>query len=370
MKKVIWLLVLLMLAVAGWWLGRDEEIVVQAVQVARGEVQDTVTNTRAGSVMSCRRSKLSVPVGGQIARVLVTEGDRVEPGQLLITLYNLDIQAQFEQAQASEQALTIQHRRQCLLSESDRREANRFQALTNKGLASAEQLDLAEARANASEMACLAAMADVQQAQARVRLQQALLDKSRLQAPFAGVVAEVNAEVGEFATPSPPGIPTLPMVDLIDDSCYYVSAPIDEVDAGRLQPGLPVRISLDAFRDQPIDGNIRRIAPYVYAMEKQARTVEIEAQIHTDAMHPLLVGYSADVEVIVQSRENVLQIPTEAIFDHDKVYVLEQGRLQLRQVSTGLSNWQVTEIVSGVSEGEWVVVSAAVPLSDGVAARQ
>ena len=89
--------------------------------------------------------------------------------------------------------------------------------------------------------------------------QRALLDQATLRAPFAGIVAQINGEVGEFVTPSPPGIPTPPAVDLIDDSCLYVEAPIDEVDAARVKSGMPVRISLDAFRGQSFAGTVTRI---------------------------------------------------------------------------------------------------------------
>lgn len=371
MKKWIVLLVVVVAAVAAYFSMGEKPVVVQAKQVVRGEVQQTVTNTRSGSVKACRRSKLSVPIGGQIDSVLVKEGDKVEAGQLLMTLFNDDIQAQLEQARAQLTAAEMAKKRQCLLADSDQHEAERLQKLIKKGLASEEQLDLATAKADASNINCEATNADIQQAHAQVKLLDAQLTKTQLNAPFAGTVAELNGEVGEFATPSPPGIPTLPMVDLIDDSCFYVSAPIDEVDAGKLSLGLPVTITLDAFRDEAISGRVRRIAPYVYAQEKQARTVEVEADIVDRKMRRLLVGYSADVTILIQAHKDVLQVPTEAIFDQNQVYVLKDGHLQLRNVTTGLSNWQTTEVLSGVEEGEWVMTSAEqTDLADGMAATR
>ena len=69
-----------------------------------------------------------------------------------------------------------------------------------------------------------------------------------LRAPFDGVVADISGELGEYATPSPPGILTLPAIDLIDDSCMFVSAPIDEVDAASIKVGQQGRITLDAIK--------------------------------------------------------------------------------------------------------------------------
>jgi HlyD family secretion protein len=172
-------------------------------------------------------------------------------------------------------------------------------------------------------------------------------------------VAEVNGELGEFLTPSPPGIPTLPAVDLIDDSCLYVSAPIDEVDAARLDLGMPARITLDAYRGEHFDGKLRRIAPYVLALEKQARTVEVEVQFDNPvAARHLLVGYSADVEIVTDAREGALRIPTTALMPGNRVLVLgADGALEERRVETGLSNWEFTEVGSGLKPGERVVTS-------------
>lgn len=218
-------------------------------------------------------------------------------------------------------------------------------------------MDLAQAKSQASLASCSVSKAQVEQSKANLKVQEATLAKSMLYAPFDGIVAEVNGEVGEFATPSPPGIATLPLIDLINANCFYISAPMDEVDAGRLQPGQEVKVTIDAYRDQHFPGTIRRIAPYVFAMEKQARTVEVEANITNDNQLPLLVGYSADMEVIIAQQDNVLRIPTEAVFDENKVYVVKDGTLQTQTVETGLSNWRFTEIKKGVSIGEQVVTS-------------
>ncbi len=180
-----------------------------------------------------------------------------------------------------------------------------------------------------------------------------------VKAPFDGIVAEVNGEVGEYLTPSPPGIPTLPAIDLIDDACLYVTAPIDEVDAAQLKIGMTGRISLDAYRGKHFTGKLRRIAPYVLALEKQARTVEVEVDFASPAeIRHLLVGYSADIEVVVDARDNVLRIPTSALMPGGRVLALaEGGVLEERKIEAGLSNWEFTEVKSGLAAGDRVVTS-------------
>jgi HlyD family secretion protein len=181
-----------------------------------------------------------------------------------------------------------------------------------------------------------------------------------LVAPFDGIVAKVTGEVGEFTTPSPPGIPTPPAVDLIDDSCLYVTAPMDEIDAPRIVPGMPARIAIDALPGRTFAGTVRRIAPYVTEVEKQARTVDVEVTFnHPDEVPKnLLAGYSADVEIVLEARDKALRLPTQAILEGNKVLVLsEDGRLAEKTVTPGLANWAYTEIAKGLAKGERAVSS-------------
>jgi hypothetical protein len=160
-----------------------------------------------------------------------------------------------------------------------------------------------------------------------------------LRAPFDGVVADISGELGEYATPSPPGIPTPPAIDLIDDSCMFVSAPIDEVDAASIKRGQESRIVLDAIKGKSFPGKVKRIAPYVLELEKQARTVEVEVEfIQPPKEENLLIGYSADVEIVYATRSSVLRIPTQTLLEGKRVllYRANDGMLEERKVETGL----------------------------------
>ena len=203
-------------------------------------------------------------------------------------------------------------------------------------------------------------------------MNEALLERTRLIAPFSGIIGEINGELGEFVTPSPVGIPTPPTVDLIDTTCLYISAPIDEVDAPAVHEGLEARISLDAFADRTFSGHVRRVAPYVLDVEKQARTVEIEAEIDDPDKGALLPGYSADVEVLLASEDNVVRIPTSIIVEGNSVYLYNEadGQLALREIETGISNWEFTEIKAGLSVGDRVVSSIdRAGVADGASVR-
>ncbi|MEA3301108.1 MAG: efflux RND transporter periplasmic adaptor subunit [Pseudomonadota bacterium] len=349
----------LVLAGIGYWVSRPERVAVTLLAVERGAVERTVANTRAGTVEACQRAKLSMPIGGQIERLLVTEGDHVEEGQLMMALWNHDRAARLGEAKAALVSATRESESLCIASRSDQREARRIAGLAERKLVAQESADLARARADASAAGCEAGKARQMQAEAAVNTAEALLAQTELKAPFAGIVADVTGELGEYVTPSPPGIPTPPAIDLITDDCHYVSAPIDEVDASEVAVGMPVRVSLDAFRDRSFPARVTRIAPYVVDYEKQARTVEVEAEIDDlpDDIQ-LLTGYSADMEIILDRGDNALRIPSEVILDGRFVLVVgSDGRLEKREITTGLANWRHTEVTAGLAPGEQVVAN-------------
>lgn len=353
------LAVLLAAAYVGWRAySKPKPLQVNVVAVALGRVEATVANTRAGTVKPCRRAKLAPQGGGQIARLLVKEGDRVAAGQVLLELWNVDLAAQIRLTEEQVGSAKARRNEACAAAQAARREAVRQQKLVAQGFVSAAVVDKADSEADVREAACRAAGAEIAAADARVDTARAALSRTVLRAPFAGIVAEVTGEQGEYSTPSPPGIPTPPAIDLIDDACLYVTAPIDEVDAPRIKVGLPARIALDAFPGQHFPGRVRRIAPYVLEVEKQARTVEVEV-VFTDAKaaKTLLVGYSADAEVILESRDQVLRVPAQALLDGNRVLVLKNGVLEERKVELGLANWEFSEVRSGLQAGEKVVTS-------------
>ncbi len=351
--------VVAVLAALTFSLTRPKPIAVAVAAVESGKVETTVANTRAGSVAACRRAKLAPPLGGRIDKLLVREGDRVKTGQVLVELWNDDLSAR-ERISVEQRGTAQAHVREaCQVADNARRNAERTRALRDKGFVSEERVDQAESEAKARQAGCDSARAQVQEASARIGASRADTSRTVVKAPFDGIVAEVNGEVGEYLTPSPPGIPTLPAIDLIDDSCLYVTAPIDEVDAAQLKVGMGGRISLDAYRGKHFTGKLRRIAPYVLALEKQARTVEVEVEFDSPAdIRHLLVGYSADIEVVVDARDNVLRIPTSALMPGSRVLLLNaDGVLEERKIEAGLSNWEFTEVKSGVNRGDRVVTS-------------
>jgi HlyD family secretion protein len=357
LRYLPWLAGLVLLAIAVWYFTRPAPLHVQLVKVERGLVEATVSNTRAGTVKACRRAKLAPPAGGQIAHLLVKKGQRVKANQILLELWNDDLQAQAQLAQLG--TAQTQAQQVCMQADLAEKEAERARQLKDKGFISAEGVDQKISAAKVSRAGCEAARSQIGQSRSRIDAAHASLRRMVLRAPFDGIVADISGELGEYATPSPPGIPTPPAIDLIDDSCMFVSAPIDEVDAANIKAGQAARITLDAIKGKSFTGKVKRVAPYVLEIEKQARTVEVEVAFdEPPSTENLLVGYSADVEIVHAVHENVLRIPTPTLMEGNHVLLYKaDGVLEERKVTIGLANWDHTEIISGLNEGDQIVMS-------------
>ncbi len=362
MRKILFWMVLLagILGLAYWSTSRPKVIDVLVKPVELGLVERTVANTRAGTVTACARSYPTPSIGGQIARILVKEGDKVKKGDLLLELWNELHQAEVSLAASQILESESTARSVCLQAEVAQREADRLVSLQKRGSASADQTDKAVTDAQARDAQCAAARGAVEVNRGRQAVAQAKLNQTLLLAPFDGVVAKINGELLEYVTPSPPGIATLPIIDLVGVGCFFVAAPIDEVDSREVQSNLPARITIDAFSGTVFEGIVRRVAPFVQALEKQARTVDVEVEFtNEDDLAVMLAGYSADIEIILETREDVVRVPTEAVVEGGRLFVLDpiSGSLHERKVEVGISNWDYTQIVEGVTPGELVVTS-------------
>ena len=358
-RLLIALVVIAAVASAFWWINRPKPISVVVREIDRGKVESSIANTRAGTLEACQRTKLSTIMGGRIEVLAVKEGDRVKKGQLLMKLWNDDQQAQSTLAMTQVATARQRVNEACAQATNAEREAQRQTSLREQGFVSTSREESARTEAQARRAGCEASKADVTQFQAKLNATRVEQGRTSLYAPFDGTIAKIVGEVGEYSTPSPPGVPTPPAIDLIDDSCLYVKAPMDEIDAPKITAGQTVRISLDALPKQFFAGKVKRVAPYVSAVEKQARTVDIEATFDTpEAPGKLLVGYSADIEVILAVREDVVRVPTSALLEGGRVLVAGmEGTLEERKIKTGLANWEFTEVLDGLTAGDKVVTS-------------
>jgi HlyD family secretion protein len=367
------LAVVLALVVAGLVLKATvfapEPLPVTAAAVGRGRVEETVTNSRAGTVKARRRAQMSPEVGGRVIAIPHREGERVKAGDVLLELDPSLPAANLDVARRQLEASVAQRDQACAAARRAVRERDRLKHLQAQGIVSTDALDQAETGAETAAATCRAATAEIDHARAAVELARRQGRQYVLRSPFDGVVADVAVEVGEWTTPAPPAVPVPPVIDVIDPASLYVSAPMDEVDSARIHPGQPARVTIDAYPGRHFPGHVTRVAPYVLDRQEQNRTIEIEVELDAtpgapEAPPKLLPGTSADVEVILSAKDDVLRVPTSAIVEGEKVLLVEPGekrkdtgRLAERKIRIGLKNWDWSEVVSGVSAGDRVVTS-------------
>jgi len=368
-----WFIALLLIIAAGaivWYKMRPKDVEVTVAQVTRGTVEKIVANTRAGTLKACRKANLSPSIGGQISVLTVDEGDLVKKGQLLLELWNNDLKSEAALAEKEIEAAMAKAAASKLQAEIANRDAERMQKLIRDNAISDQDADKIITEAKVRQAAYEAAKTEVAASRARLNVVKAHLERTMLIAPFDGIIAKITGELSEYVTPSPQGIPTPPTIEILDTSCFYVIAPIDEVDAPAVKVGMDARVIMDAFANKHFPGRVRRIDPYVLDLEKQARTVDVEVDFsNSEDLQSFLAGYSADVEIIIEVQPDVLRIPTQSLLDGSRVFVyLEQNRtLQEKTVRTGLSNWDNTQVIEGLQEGDSVVISTDRPgLKDGL----
>lgn len=359
MRKFWLLSALALAALLAWWEFKPTQPVEVALhRVESGVVERISANSRAGTVLACRSSDLSLRVGGRVAALAVSEGQQVKAGDLLLELENAEDQARVALAAANLRAAQIERHRSCDTAGLAQREADRAESLFSQKMISSERLDQLKTDAELKALSCSQSQAMQEYSEAGHQLAQIQLNSTRLYAPFSGTVAAVNGNIGEIVTPSPPGIQTPPAIELLDDSCLFIEAPIDEVEASRVSVGQPARVTLDAFRGLTLHGAVSRTGTRVSALEKQARTLDIEVMlVNPPPEIKLLVGYSADVEVITSLADGVLRVPTQSLLGGNQVVRFNplNSRLEKISVEVGVNNWNWSEIKSGLKPGDLIL---------------
>jgi HlyD family secretion protein len=357
MTKAIIPIALTLLVVSGC-----ERFEVTVIRVARGPVESTITSVEAGIVEPRSKANLASPVSGRIVKVNCEEGDRVRASDVLIELEN--------------------HLEKLLVDETAR-DFTRLKKMKDE-VATEEQIEDADfAHRRALEK----------------------YDRTLIRAPFAGLVAEINARVGEMTFGSMAlalgggGAGGAPLIYLVDDSKLFVEAEIDESDVFRVQPGQPVKVTLGGVGQRTLRARVVSLSPVVSTDEGESRTAEVKVELLAPGYQAsssgdggstsffleastlvdpseVLVGMSADLEILVKRTDDALRIPTTSILDRGAekfVFVVlggklvEVGKLERRKIVTGIGNWDLMAVISGLAPGDLVVLPTDVKLlADGL----
>lgn len=331
---------------------RPHPIEVESAVAERGTVEDVVTNSQAGTVRARRRSRLGAERAGRVIEIPFRESARVRRGAVLVQLDASTARTALELARREREVQRANAVSARAAFDLAKLEHERARTLRAQDVISQGEMDRVQTRFDEARAALAAADAAASRADASVELAEDDLAHMRVTAPYDGVIAQRLVEVGESVTPGQP------VIEIVAPESLYVSARIDEVDIGRLRQGLPARVTLDPYRDLTWNGRVSRVFPVVDDRLEQNRTLTVEVDIEPDPDKPQpLPGTSADVVIVLDERRDVLRVPTFAVIEGRRVLVVENGKAVAREVTTGLRNWDWTEVTGGLEAGEAVVTS-------------
>ena len=338
---------------------RAPVIPVTVARVENGRVEELVTNNKAGTITARVRAALTPEIGGVIVRLPVKEGDVVRRGDTLLALSDVELRAQLALQQRALETVHATITQTCAEADLAARNLERTRLLAEQRLVAAQTLDQAESESVVQAAACASARARLAEAVASAEVARVALDKTVLRAPFDGVVSRVTAKLGEWMAPSMLGaLAPTSAIDLVDNRTIYVRAPVDEVDAGKVHTGLPVRITMDAYPNRSFAGHVAYVSSIVSEAQQQNRTFDVDVNFDDPSFaRTLLPGTSADLEIVLRAHDDVLRIPTSAILQGGRVLVVRDDVLVSVPIRTGMANWEVTEVTGGLSAGDHVVTS-------------
>jgi RND family efflux transporter MFP subunit len=303
----------------------------------------------AGSVAARAQVVITPKVGGRIARLLVEEGTYVRPGQLLAEIDHTELTAQLAQSEASvasAQAAISQGRINLISSRSDEK---RMKELWDQKAISEQQYEQAVTRSQLAQQSIDAAQAQLAQAKATVRFNQANLANYMVTAPIAGQITVRNVDAGAMAAAG------VALFTLAQTANLRAEFDLPERQLARLYRGQAVMVASTAQPEKPVRAKVTEISPIV---DPQSRLVRIKVDLPNNGV--FRPGLSVDGEFVLAEKDKAMTLPLEAVAvvgDRSTVLVMVDGKVAERDVKTGIRNLRQIEILQGLSPGETVIVA-------------
>jgi RND family efflux transporter MFP subunit len=321
---------------------------VKVFKVQRQKISERLFYT--GVIEAFDKINVTPDIGGKIAKIHVEEGDVVQKGQLLAELDTRAVRLQLEQAEA---ALAV--------AEANYNDAQknmeRMERLKKEDAASDQQYEKVK-------LAYDAADAHLKQARAAVNLARYNLDVSLMKAPFSGVVASKNAEVGEVINPMMGGFsPTSGVLTLMDFSRVKIEIDATQQDVARIKRGQPAELRVTALPDRIFQGRVSIVNITADPLSKKFK-VEVIIDNPDLSLRPNTFG---EVSLEVSTHENALVIPQKAVLENKYVFrVKDDNTVERVDLSLGLQNSDRIEVINRLKEGDLVVVEGNFGLEDGM----
>jgi len=322
---------------------------VKVFPVRREKITEKMTYT--STLKAWAEINITPEVGGKIARIHVQEGDRVAKGQLLAELETESIRLQLKQAEAGVAVA----------------EASYADALRNK-----ERMDrlikenaVSEMQREKIQLAFDAAAAQLEQARAGLNLARYALDVSLMRAPFAGVIASKNSEVGNVINPMMGGFGggAGGVLTLVDFSRIKIAVAVSPEDIGRIRKGQDASLRVSSFPGREFRGKVTVVN---LTADPQSKKFGVEA-VFDNPDSSLRPGMFGDLVFEVESHAGALVIPQAAVLENSYVFVETGGKAVKKGVALGIQNTTMVEVLSGLAEGDRVVVEGNYGLEEGAA---
>jgi HlyD family secretion protein len=355
-------------------------------KVEKGDLAKSVVAT--GKVTPITKVEIKSKASGIVKKLYVDAGDRVKKDQVLAELDRDEIEAQVNSARA--QLLSAESNQKAAEADMKRAEVDaqgvdiptlqrafeRAQDMAKSGVVSASALDdaqrayilavnkrdVAKAQLVVNKAKVAQAQADVQKSSATLKQLEEQLSYTTIVAPIDGIVLSRDVEMGDAVSSIlVMGSAATLVMTIGDTSEVYVKGKVDESDIGKVYLGQPARIRVETFKDKTFTGHVTKISPM--GLEKDnVTTFEVRVSINNPGGE-LKAEMTANAEIILDEHKNVLMIPEGAImYDKDKKASTEvpdpkakDGKRKVA-VTIGISNGAKTEVLSGLKEGDQVVL--------------
>jgi len=334
----------------------------------------TPTVLASGSLTYESQVTLAPEVTGRVKEILVKEGDQVTLDQLLMRLDPAAPRAAIEQSQAQVRQSRLRIERSQVDFDAQVVKVKRYEELQAKGMVDVNSLaELVSAR-NLAEVDLRTSREQLSQAQAQLSQAAEQLAKTEIRSPLNGKVTAIYVKVGQTAVPSFSGIAGSTLVDVADTTSIDAEINVDETDIARVRVGAEARVVPAAFPDKILMGKVDQvaIAPRFVAGQNKNYPVRIRLTNTVGVVfHP---GMSCRAEVLTgsQSDARVLAVPVQAVRYEDNpdkspqaekslasVFVYDAALARKRVVTTGTADDSYIAIITGLKEGEQVVVGPA-----------
>ncbi len=309
---------------------------------------------------------LSSEVIGKVSELYVEEGDRVQQGQLLLSVDDKNFMASLEQAEASVRLNTIDIERQEVRIENLQRQLARTRSLHERNLVGDEEFETISNQLALAEIDLKSSRERLAQVRAQLDQVNDQLSKARIMSPIEGVITSLDIKVGETAIASSTNIPGSSLMTIANPNSIYTEVLVDEADVANIAVGQRTEIVAIAYPDQPMQGVVRYIANTAkIAQGRQGLSFTVKIDITDPGEVVLRPGMSCRAEIFTRQDEQVAAVPLQAvIFEEDRsqlrseyfIFVNDNGVARKTRIDVGLSDDEYQELVSGIDNDVEIIV--------------